>query len=131
MFVLTKKPRLHGLECVLPTGSSFVLTFREMTDPEREQFDHDLAAARNVPGDDAKQRGERVHEVYKSLASTLLVGWERVVDEDKNPVPLADESKAEFVADPETRKFWLPYIVSYLYPNTNAVEGKQGPDPLN
>lgn len=129
MFVLTKKQRLHGLECSLPTGLSFVLTFREATEDELEQFDHDLSVARNVPDDTPKQRGERINQVYANFASVLLVGWDRVVDEDKNPVPLTDEAKAVFIADPETRKFWRPYIVSYLYPDTKSAEGKQSPDP--
>lgn len=131
MFVLTKKQRLHGLECLLPEGGSFELTYREMTEEEREQFDKDIAEARNVPGDDAKKRGERVNAVYAGLSAKLLVGWARVVDEDKQPKPLTDEAKAEFHADSETRKWWRPYIVGYLYPETRATEGKQGPDPLN
>lgn len=129
MFVLTKKQRLHGLECILPTGHSFELTFREMTEPEREQYDQDISEARNVPGDDQKQRAERVNAVYLKWISILLVGWERVVDDDKNPIHLTDEAKEVFFADPETRKFWRPYIIGYLYPETRATEGKQGPDP--
>lgn len=129
MFLLTKKPRLYGLECTQPDGTTFDLTFREMTDDEKEQYDHDMAEARNVPGDTPKQRTERVSQVRVKYSGLILVGWDRVVDEEKNTVPLTEDNKGAFYADPESRKFWLPYLMAYLFPSTKGTEGKQGPDP--
>lgn len=132
MFVLTKKQRLHELECSLPTGKSFYLTYREMTEEEREQFDHDLGAIRNLPGDQPGDYGKRLNALLATLASRLLVNWRNVAGEDGKPLPITDEARAEFHADAEARKYWRPYLYGYLWPETKgtqAAEGKQGPDP--
>lgn len=134
MFVLTKKQRLHRIECPLPVGSPMFLTFREMTEEEREQFDLDLASIRNVPGDKPGDYGKRLNALLATLAARLLVEWEGVADEDRKPIEATDENKALFMADAEARKFWRPFIYGYLWPDTKgaevvAAEGKQGPDP--
>ncbi len=115
-FVLGKK-RIHKFE-VQPVG--ITLCLREFTPDERNEFEKKIRAVVNPP------RGKRDDNAYDNVlreaAELLIVEWEGIEGEDGKPLPLTDETKTEFFADPETAKFWRPAIKGYLFPSVTAEE---------
>jgi hypothetical protein len=127
-FILTDKPRLHRLECDTPAGSTFYLTFREMTEDERGKFDLEHAKCRSRPGDKPEDATRRFDLLISQTAAALLADWEGVEDDGGNPIELTDEVRRVFVKDDESRKYWRPYIFRYLWPSTREVGLKKDRD---
>jgi len=126
MFILTDEPVLHRREWRNDAGELLALTFREMTDEEKEQFDLEFAEIQNRPGDKPEDYSRRYNEHMAKWGAKILVEWEGVVDKAKKPIPITDEAKAKFCRHKESRKYWRLYLFNYLWPK---AEGEKRVDP--
>lgn len=131
-FKLTKRPRLHKREHYDEIGNFILsLTYREMTQDEKDEHGLILSKIHNHPkmSDEEKEKARR--EEYQRVAALIIVEWDGLVDDDDRPLHLTPENLDSFLKDPESRKFWFPYVWNYINPwvKQGAVEGEKRLDP--
>lgn len=110
MFVLTNQRVIH--EVPLDNGTGIVtIKFRTFEGDERDRYEKSyskIAGAKSFP--------DKYQELVRQVAQTLIVGWDGVVDDEKQPVPFNDENLKAFLAHPESEVYWFTAIRRYLSP---------------
>lgn len=112
------------------SAGGLAITIREFNPEERDDFDKKWLKLVNAPGSDTPAGREtfirRQRALLKDTFRKLADSWENCGTSPDKELPFTPENLEQFLADPETRKFWDPAIRQYLWPAAKPAE--QEPD---
>lgn len=113
-FTITKKQREY--KHLYHDGT--VVIHRGFTPEERANYEKELSKIRGTKGFQDK------FEALIAQVAAVVVVKLRLDDEEGKPYETDDrEQISEFLADPESRKYWYRPIAEYLYPSKVDEEG--------